>query len=143
VLAGVAFIASIALAVTPFRQAIVQVSSTVLTGGQGSGGGSTEGSGSPAGSGTGTSPGGASGAAGTAAATPGTAGSPAPTPTPSCQQQAPAGPTVPGTTQDSGSTARIAAVASVKRFCCDGSVNAGGRLSRNCWASVRFLSIVS
>ena len=38
VLAGVAFIASIALAVPPFRSAIVQVSSTVLTGGNSSNG---------------------------------------------------------------------------------------------------------
>jgi len=55
VLASIAFIASIALAVPPFRQAIVQVSSTVLTGGPtagqpgGGGGGAPAGSGQPSG----------------------------------------------------------------------------------------------
>src|SRR5215470_17171756 len=100
VLVGVAFIAGIAFAVTPFRQAIVQVSSTVLTGGQASGGGSTEGSGSPVGSGTGTSPGG-SGSAGTATGTPSTSGSPGPAASSNCQQQASPGPTVNGPAQGS------------------------------------------
>lgn len=52
VLSGIAFIAAISLALPPLRQAIVQVSSTVLTGGQasdilGNGGGTVAGSGSP------------------------------------------------------------------------------------------------
>ena len=68
VLAGVAFIAAIALGVPTFRSTIVQVSSNVLTGGQSSGGSGTDGTGTPAS--TGTSPGGAtsSGATGTGAA---------------------------------------------------------------------------
>src|SRR6516162_7190437 len=66
VLAGGAFIASIALAVPPFRSAIVQVSSTVLTGGNSSNGSAgTDGSGSPTTNGTGTSPSGTRGATGT------------------------------------------------------------------------------
>ena len=52
VLAGVAFIATITLAIPPLRQAIEQVSSN-LTGGQSSGGPGTDGSGTPAGNGGG------------------------------------------------------------------------------------------
>lgn len=52
VLAGVAFIATITLAIPPLRQAIEQVSSN-LTGGQSSGGGSTNGNGTQSGNGGG------------------------------------------------------------------------------------------
>lgn len=52
VLAGVAFIATVALTVPPLRQAIVQVSNN-LTGSQQSGGAGTDGNGSPAGNGGG------------------------------------------------------------------------------------------
>jgi hypothetical protein len=84
VLAGVAFIASIALAVPPFRQAIVQVSSTMLTGqpsGQAGGGG-----GSPAG--TGRRPGGASGTGSAAATTTRNGTSPGVSTTASCKPRA-------------------------------------------------------
>ena len=52
VLAGVVFIASVALAIPPFRQAIVQFSNTTLTGGHSSGGSGGNGGGSAAGNGT-------------------------------------------------------------------------------------------
>ena len=49
VLAGIAIIASVSFGVQPFRQAIIQASSTVLSGGQPqTGGAGTEGSGTPA-----------------------------------------------------------------------------------------------
>ena len=67
VLAGVAFIAAIALGVPSFRSTIVQVSSTVLTGGQSSGGAGTDGGGTPTVTGTPTSGGKSSAATGTAA----------------------------------------------------------------------------
>jgi hypothetical protein len=47
-LAGIAFILGIALGVPTFRQAIVQASSNVLTGGQSSGGSGAHGGGAPA-----------------------------------------------------------------------------------------------
>ena len=50
VLAGIAIIASVSFGVQPFRQAIIQASNTVLTGGQQpTGGAGTEGSGTPTG----------------------------------------------------------------------------------------------
>jgi len=54
VLAGVAFIAIVALAVPPLRQAIGHVTSNVLTGGQTSGGAGTDGNGTRNGGGGGT-----------------------------------------------------------------------------------------
>lgn len=91
VLAGVAFIASIALAVPPFRQAIVQVSSTMLTG-QPSGQAGGSGGGSPAGSGT--RHGGSNGAGNPAATTSRNGTSPGVSATPSCKPRATPTPTV-------------------------------------------------
>jgi hypothetical protein len=56
VLAGIAVIASISLGVQPFRQAIIQASNTVLSGGGQRGGAGTDGNGTPAGTGNGASP---------------------------------------------------------------------------------------
>lgn len=104
VLAGVAFIASIALAVPPFRSAIVQVSSTVLTGGNSSNGpGSTDGSGTPAG--TGTSPGGSQGATGASTSSTGAAAVPGGTSTSGCAQSGT------GSSAQSGSGATVASTA--------------------------------
>jgi hypothetical protein len=106
VLAGVAFIATITLAVPPLRQAIVQVSNN-LTGSQQSGGGGTDGNGSPSGSGGGgtlstgarsTASAGASGSQG--------AGSRGPVTTTRCQ------PTAAATATASGSALPLGAVES-------------------------------
>jgi hypothetical protein len=64
VLAGIAVIASVSLGVQPFRQAIIQASTTVLTGGgQQAGGAGTDGNGTPAGTGASGQAGGAPGSA--------------------------------------------------------------------------------
>jgi hypothetical protein len=86
VLAGVAFIAAIALGVPSLRSTIVQVSSTVLTGGQSSGSSGTDGNGNPIGTGTPTIGGKSSAATGTAATN--TAGSPGSPATSGCSQPA-------------------------------------------------------
>jgi hypothetical protein len=71
VLAGVAFIAIVALAVPPLRQAIGHVTSNVLTGGQTSGGAGTDGHGTQNGGGGGTLTNGARNTAGTSTISPG------------------------------------------------------------------------
>ncbi len=84
VLAGVVFLASVALAIPPFRQAIVQVSNTVLTGGQTLGGPQGSGGGSAAGNGTLPGNGSPAGGAGPG----GTKNAASPTATASCQPTA-------------------------------------------------------
>jgi hypothetical protein len=91
VLAGIAIIASVSFGVQPFRQAIIQASSTVLSGGQPqSGGAGTEGIGLPTGdvtssSGTGTPPADTYGTApGPGAIASSDAASASPAPSPDC-----------------------------------------------------------
>jgi hypothetical protein len=96
VLAGIGIIASVSFGVQPFRQAIIQASNTVLTGGQpqSSGGAGTEGSGTPTGdvtsssgtgTGTGTAPADTYGTTpGRGAIGPGTPASPTPAPSVAC-----------------------------------------------------------
>jgi len=76
VLAGVAFIAIVALAVPPLRQAIGHVTSNVLTGGQTSGGAGTDGHGTQNGGGGGTLTNGARNTAGTSPTGPGSTAAP-------------------------------------------------------------------
>jgi hypothetical protein len=114
VLAGVAFIAAIALSVTPLRQALVQVSNN-LTGSQQSGGAGTDGNGSHSGNGGGGPL--TNGARGT---TPGQNTSQGgvsrgPTATPRCQPQA-------------GSTSRIVTAVSSATHCPE--PNASGTASQ-------------
>jgi hypothetical protein len=92
VLAGIALIASVSFGVQPFRQAIIQASSTVLSGGQPSNGGAgTEGNGTPTGDGTGSSgPSKTSGSnhvvvPGRGGTTSSNAASPSPAPSANCQ----------------------------------------------------------
>jgi hypothetical protein len=77
VLAGVAFIAVVALAVPPLRQAIGHVTSNVLTGGQTSGGAGTDGHGTQNGGGGGTLTNGARNTAGPSTVGPGSTPAPA------------------------------------------------------------------
>jgi len=88
VLAGVAFIAVVALAVPPLRQAIGHVTSNVLTGGQTSGGAGTDGHGTQNGGGGGTLTNGARNTAGTSPISPGSTAAPGWKAASQCQQTA-------------------------------------------------------
>jgi hypothetical protein len=88
VLAGVAFIAIVALAVPPLRQAIGHVTSSVLTGGQTSGGAGTDGHGTQNGGGGGTLTNGARNSAGANSTGPGSTAAPGWKAAPQCQPAA-------------------------------------------------------
>jgi hypothetical protein len=88
VLAGVAFIAIVALAVPPLRQAIGHVTSNVLTGGQTSGGAGTDGHGTQDGGGGGTLTNGAHNTTGTNPIGPGNTTAPGWKAAPQCQPPA-------------------------------------------------------
>jgi hypothetical protein len=105
VLAGVAFIAIVALAVPPLRQAIGHVTSNVLTGGQTSGGAGTDGHGTQNGGGGGTLTNGARNTAGASSIGPGSTASPGWKAASQCQPAA-------VSATPTGSSAKIAAAVS-------------------------------